>query len=48
MMFAKYYLKAQVKEDEMGRICRMNDDEECIQETGGRARREDTTGKTKK
>jgi hypothetical protein len=38
----------QVKEDEMGKACSTNGgDEECIQDVGGKARRKETTGKTK-
>jgi hypothetical protein len=38
----------EVKEDEMGRACSTNGgEEECIYDTGVKARRKDTTGKTK-
>jgi hypothetical protein len=38
----------QVKEDEMGRACSDNGgEEECIEDIGGKARRKETTGKTK-
>jgi hypothetical protein len=38
----------QVKEDEMGRECSTNEgEEECIKDIGGKARRNETTGKTK-
>jgi hypothetical protein len=37
-----------VKKDEMGRACIMNGREkECIEDIGGKARRKDTTRKTK-
>jgi hypothetical protein len=39
---------ARVKEDEMGRACSTNGgEEECIKDIGGKARRKETTGKTK-
>jgi hypothetical protein len=31
----------------MGRACRTNGEEECIEDTGGRARKKETTRKTK-
>jgi hypothetical protein len=38
----------QVKEDEMGRGCSRNGgEEECMQDIDGKARRKETTGKTK-
>jgi hypothetical protein len=42
-----------VKEDEMGRACSMNikkgeEEEECINNIGGKVRREESTRKTKK
>jgi hypothetical protein len=38
----------QVKNDEMGVACSRNGgQEECIQDIGGKARRRETTGKTK-
>jgi hypothetical protein len=37
-----------VKEDEMGRACSTNgEEEECIYDIGGKARRYETTRKTK-
>jgi hypothetical protein len=37
-----------IKEDEMGRACSTNEgDEECIYAIGGKARRKETTRKTK-
>jgi hypothetical protein len=37
-----------LKEDEMGRACSTNGgEEECIEGIGGKARRKETTGKTK-
>jgi hypothetical protein len=37
-----------VKEDEMGRTCSTNGgEEECIYDIGGKARRKETTWKTK-
>jgi hypothetical protein len=42
------YFFDQVKEDEMGRASSTNGGEkECIQDIGGKARRKETTGKTK-
>jgi hypothetical protein len=38
----------EVKEDEIGRACSTNGgDEECISDIGGKARRKETTSKTK-
>jgi hypothetical protein len=38
-----------VKDDEMGRACSTNGgDEECIQDIGGKARRKETTRKTRR
>jgi hypothetical protein len=45
---AKYNYNDEVKNDEMGRICSTNGDEEGrIQYIGGKARRKETTRKTK-
>jgi hypothetical protein len=42
------YYNTQVKEDEMNRACSTNGrGEECIWDTGGKARRKDTARKTK-
>jgi hypothetical protein len=42
-------LNNQVKEDEMGRTCSTNESvEECIEDIGGKARRKETTRKTKR
>jgi hypothetical protein len=41
-------LNDQVKEDEIGRACSTNGGEEkCIEDIGEKARRKETTGKTK-
>jgi hypothetical protein len=37
----------QVKEDVMDRACSTNGEEECIYDIGGKARRKETTRKTK-
>jgi hypothetical protein len=43
-----YTQNDQVKEDKMGRVCSMNGREEkCIKDMGGKARRKETTRKTK-
>jgi hypothetical protein len=45
-LFAKYNSNDQVKEDEMGRACSANgEEEECIEDFGGKARRKETTRK---
>jgi hypothetical protein len=44
----EYNLNDQVGKEEMGRACNTNGgEEECIQDIGGKARKKETTGKTK-
>jgi hypothetical protein len=45
---AKYNQNYQVKEDEMGKACNTNgSEEECVKYIDGKARRKETTRKTK-
>jgi hypothetical protein len=39
----KYKYNNQIKEDEMGRICSKDGEEECIEDFGGKARRKETS-----
>jgi hypothetical protein len=42
-----YVFFTKVKQDEMGRACRKNREEDCIYDIGGKVRRKETTRKTK-
>jgi hypothetical protein len=47
-LYYYHFIKNFFKEDEMGRACSTNGrDEECIQDIGVKARRKETTRKTK-
>jgi hypothetical protein len=46
-LYSSHKQNDQVKEDEMSRECSTNgSEEECIEDTGGEARRKETTRKT--
>jgi hypothetical protein len=48
LLLPKYYYADQIKENEVGRTCGMHGrGEECVQGFDGKARREETTWKTK-